>query len=469
MALPAENQPAANGPTGSNGMNFLPNQLSNVMPNVDDLFGEDVGVNLSMSPPATELRSRIDTLRRRGCCQCVPPSRLPRTNPLLTRPARRIAWSKSGTIASVTEDGLFVEFRYLRCDPDDASWQLSEPTRCDLVSGSEQTPLVHLSWSATGTPELAIIDAVGRLSLLSFSIALNRPYFFRRWDADPVDDLNAVVGCYWLGLTPPGRQYNVFHGPAVRDNTRYRYESSFVHSLGPFHPNPSKSALVCVTANGQAKLFFSQNNNRVEETSLDIERISNTDDLITHAAICPDKSRSKPPSSYSRYTKTDTRCPVRRHDKCVEANAPCEARHPMGPGRGGKAAAGDGAPEPLALRPPPRVDKLAPAWRERLTPRPCNGAAVTGRDASDDAGERCPLTVTPAYPHRPVPRRRAGLPLPGSPEHHRPLAGVDRPAAIGPYGVPLFRQPKAERRIGASGMCRISPPRQQTVTDIIPI
>ena len=47
-----------------------------------------------------------------------------------------------------------------------------------------------------------------------------------------------------------------------------------------------------MTANGQAKLFFSQNNNRVEETSLDIERISNTDDLITHAAICADKSRS---------------------------------------------------------------------------------------------------------------------------------------------------------------------------------
>lgn len=204
---------------------------------------------------------------------------------------RRIAWSKLGTVASITDDGLFVELRYLRCDPDNGSWQLSEPTRCDLVSGSEHIPLVHLSWSSTSIPELAIIDAVGRVALLTFSIALNRPYFFRKWDADPVDDLNAIVGCYWLSLTPPGRQYNVLHGPAIKDGSRYRYDSSFVHSFGPFHPNPSKSALVCVTANGQAKLFFSQNNNRVEETSLDIERISSSDDLITHASICSDKSK----------------------------------------------------------------------------------------------------------------------------------------------------------------------------------
>lgn len=203
---------------------------------------------------------------------------------------RRIAWSKAGTIASITEDGLFVEFRFLRSDPDDGSWQLSEPTRCDLISGSEQNPLVHLSWSATSNPELAVIDAVGRVVLFTFSIALNRPYFFRKWDSDPLDDLNAVVGCYWLGLHPPGRPFNVLHGPAVRDNTRYKYENSFIHSFGPFHPNPSKTALVCVTANGQAKLFFSQNNNRIEETSLDIERISNSDDMITHASICSDKS-----------------------------------------------------------------------------------------------------------------------------------------------------------------------------------
>lgn len=67
MALPAEPQ------AEPNGLSFLPNQMSNVMPNVDDLFGEDVGVNLTMGPPATELRWRADEQRRRGCCQCVAP------------------------------------------------------------------------------------------------------------------------------------------------------------------------------------------------------------------------------------------------------------------------------------------------------------------------------------------------------------------------------------------------------------
>lgn len=67
MALPVESQPAPNG------LNFLPNQMPNVMPNVDDLFGEDVGVSLSVPASASELRWRIDDLRRRGCSQYVAP------------------------------------------------------------------------------------------------------------------------------------------------------------------------------------------------------------------------------------------------------------------------------------------------------------------------------------------------------------------------------------------------------------
>lgn len=65
MALPAEAQ------AEPNGLSFMQNQMTNVMHNVDDLFGEDV--NLTMATPATELRWRTDEQRRRGCCQYVPP------------------------------------------------------------------------------------------------------------------------------------------------------------------------------------------------------------------------------------------------------------------------------------------------------------------------------------------------------------------------------------------------------------
>lgn len=112
--------------------------------------------------------------------------------------SRSIAWSRTGTIASITADGQSVELRYLRRHPGDGSWDLSEPTICKDVSGSPTVPLVHLSFSSTTSPDLAVVDAVGRLIIISFSICLNNPYIQRKWDTDPVDDMHATVGSYWL-------------------------------------------------------------------------------------------------------------------------------------------------------------------------------------------------------------------------------------------------------------------------------
>jgi hypothetical protein len=132
-------------------------------------------------------------------------STLARSNPHASY-ARSIAWSRAGTIASITPDGKLLEFRYLRCSPDDGSWALSEPTVSDIVSGTDDNPLVHLVWAGTSSQELAVLDAVGRISILSFNTCLNRPLQIRKPDLDPVDDLHSVVGCYWLNLMPQGRQ-----------------------------------------------------------------------------------------------------------------------------------------------------------------------------------------------------------------------------------------------------------------------
>jgi mediator of RNA polymerase II transcription subunit 16, fungi type len=258
-----------NGSLGHGGLNDV---------TVEELFGEDVAINLAISTqqPSKELAQRLDSLQRRGCCQSV-------------------AWSKAGTVASITPDGRNVEFRFLRAHPDDGSWQLSEPTPCELVAGTESFPLVHLTWAGTGAPEIAVFDSAGRVTILAFSLTLNRPFLVRKWDADPIDDLNAVVGCYWLSLMPQGRQYNVLHGPATREQnrdgtSRFKYDSSFMHNFGPFHPNPSKSALLCVTTNGLLRLYWTQNTGRMEETPLELENISISDDLLTHASICSDRS-----------------------------------------------------------------------------------------------------------------------------------------------------------------------------------
>lgn len=117
-----------------------------------------------------------------------------------------MSWSRTGTIASITPDGQNLELRYLRRSTDNGAWDLSEPTTCPLVKGSPAIPLVHLVWANTSSPDLAIIDAVGRVSIVSFSISLNHPFLQRKWDTDPVDDVHAVVGAYWLSITPSNQQ-----------------------------------------------------------------------------------------------------------------------------------------------------------------------------------------------------------------------------------------------------------------------
>ncbi|KAK3372390.1 mediator complex, subunit Med16 [Podospora didyma] len=241
-----------------------------------DLFGDPVMDSTLALPtrplPSKQLLQRLDELRTRGCCQ-------------------GIAWSRQGTIASITPDGKSIDLRFLRCRPDSGTWELTSSNPWSTVSPPLQGgPIVHLAWASTSSPELAVIDAVGRVTILSFSITLNRSYSVRRWDSDPVDDLHAVVGCYWLPLVSANRSFNVTHGQAVWNQSDYRYDNFISPSMGPFHPNPGKSALLCITTNGFLKLFFSQNSNRIEETDIELENITSSEDLITHSAMCSDKN-----------------------------------------------------------------------------------------------------------------------------------------------------------------------------------
>ncbi|KAK3498175.1 mediator complex, subunit Med16 [Neurospora crassa] len=255
-----------------------------------DLFGDSVMVDTALDGlsaprpmPSKHLRQRLDDLRTHGCHQAI-------------------AWSRQGTIASITKDGRSVEFRFLRCRPEDAGWELSGPYLYGpaiIPMHTTAGPIVHLAWStATPTPELAVVDAVGRITILSLTIHLNRPFITRKWDADPVDDLHAVVGCYWLPLLNP-RQLSVMYGPAVwvqpedaktPGDGLYKYESSYTKPTGPNHPNTNKSALVSITTNGLLRLMFQNSNTRLEETAIELESITSSDDLITHAALCNDKN-----------------------------------------------------------------------------------------------------------------------------------------------------------------------------------
>jgi len=44
---------------------------------------------------------------------------------------------------------------------------------------------------------------------------------------------------------------------------------------------------------GMLKMYWSQNNNRMEETIIELESISSTNELVTHASLASDKSEYK--------------------------------------------------------------------------------------------------------------------------------------------------------------------------------
>ncbi|KAI1485217.1 RNA polymerase II mediator complex subunit Sin4 [Biscogniauxia mediterranea] len=241
---------------------------------VDDLFGDGGTLALPPRPLSRRLRQRLDELRSRGCRQ-------------------GIAWSKGGTIASIAPDGESLQLRYLRASPKDANWALSEPKTIAPWNNLAGGPLVHLSWSPANS-ELAAIDSVGRVFLMSFNSDLNRPSTIRKWDADPIDELHLVVGTYWLNPIPSNTRFHPIYAPAVKGDkgNEYTFEHSGLPSMGPSHPNPNKSALVCITTNGLLKMFWSQNTGKIEQETLSLESVTSADGLITHAAVCSDKTKS---------------------------------------------------------------------------------------------------------------------------------------------------------------------------------
>jgi mediator of RNA polymerase II transcription subunit 16 len=115
---------------------------------------------------------------------------------------RGIACSKQGTIASISPDGTYINLQCPRTNPSDGTWELSEPTACSIFSAPLLGgPIVHLAWAPTNSPELAIVDAFGRVCILTFPLALNKASFIaRKWDSDAPDDLHSIVGSYWLPL-----------------------------------------------------------------------------------------------------------------------------------------------------------------------------------------------------------------------------------------------------------------------------
>jgi mediator of RNA polymerase II transcription subunit 16 len=122
-----------------------------------------------------------------------------------------------GSIASITPNGAGLEFRNIRTHPKDGTWEMSGPTTIPQITPSlDGGPLQHLCWGPNGS-DLAVIDAAGRIAILTLGHSLNRPNFTRSSQMDSPEELHAVVGAYWLNLSPntqrPVSQFYAYGDP----------------------------------------------------------------------------------------------------------------------------------------------------------------------------------------------------------------------------------------------------------------
>lgn len=110
----------------------------------------------------------------------------------------QIAWSKLGFIAYATANGTKVGLRQMQCAAADRKWTLGPETIVDRIQVHPDQPIMHLSFSPSGI-ELVVIDNCGRIWIAVTTVSLGLFKVSREPSQDREDDLNQVVGMFWLG------------------------------------------------------------------------------------------------------------------------------------------------------------------------------------------------------------------------------------------------------------------------------
>lgn len=111
---------------------------------------------------------------------------------------RKLAWSRAGSVAHISPDGLKVTFRALVRDKKTGEWSLSDGGN-HPIRANRDARYVHVEWSVSGS-EVVLVDHCGRLSIHVMAYALNRFLPNTISQGTHHDDLSAVVGLHWLSV-----------------------------------------------------------------------------------------------------------------------------------------------------------------------------------------------------------------------------------------------------------------------------
>lgn len=202
----------------------------------------------------------IQQLQRRWYCGCM----------------ERVAWSRHGHIASISEDASTVYLECLRFNCDSKTWGLHD--RQPLSTIFEDA--TSLAWSSTGS-ELAIVDVKGRLWIYHNSLAaVNRLILARQGNLDEISDVSQAVGMTWLNQDRQERPRNVVT-LASKSDGRWLHSNARAKPLGPYWHR----AVVLVHRNGLLTLCFQRGDGQYSRVT---KQLSPSDDtLYSHASFAP--------------------------------------------------------------------------------------------------------------------------------------------------------------------------------------
>ncbi|QDS74407.1 hypothetical protein FKW77_005772 [Venturia effusa] len=239
---------------------------------MEDLFGDGsdhVNVAITPSPPAKGLPQRLDDLASTNCCQ-------------------KIAWSRFGCIAAVSEAGRGVDLYTYNRDPKRGSWNITRPIPLPTPI-AENHHIAHVTWSHMGN-DLTVVDNCGRILIYSTGFALGQMIQVRPANNDPDDELSSLAGLHWLPVFPHTQKSAIFWS-AVRQGDDWTFSKTQHMSTGPYNPAEGKSALVCLTRSGVLRLLFQQRDGKWHETNTDIEGPAiAVESSFTHASFAPNVS-----------------------------------------------------------------------------------------------------------------------------------------------------------------------------------
>lgn len=77
----------------------------------------------------------------------------------------------------------------------------------------------------------------------------------------------------------------------MKKDGEWNFGVSHHKPMGPHNPTANKSALVAVTRGGVLKLLFQGSDMRFQDLKGEIDSISTSAELLTHAAMCADKGK----------------------------------------------------------------------------------------------------------------------------------------------------------------------------------